>query len=275
MKRRKYCLCLDLVGTNLIELENECRAGGFDQITINLELIKTTLECCQDLIKQSTSNDIQPNLFIQNARRFALDLSAMVNDLESICQAQLNLIDIDRQNLVVLGNNFDEQICSDPGRQPRPQKHLLRRIDFSSNSRYISDGSKFHRRGASVLGRERADATNVKIFSEESRDGQSERHVYVCFWVVQRISIARIQYEQRQSLLPRLSFVSKWFGYCFSCDKNTTDFYSYLPLGPGGEKGDEAWSKLGVNNWSKMKGRGKLKKGLIRLQHSSSSITSL
>ena len=145
MKRRKYFLCLDLGGTDLIELENECRAGGFDQITVSLELIKTTLECCRDLIKQSTSNDIQPNLFIQNARRFTLELSAMVNELKFICQAQLNLIDVSQQNLVVLGNNFDEQICTDPGRQPRPPKHLLRRVDFSSNLRYISDGSEFHR----------------------------------------------------------------------------------------------------------------------------------
>ena len=96
MKRRQYFLCLDLVGTDLIELESECRAGSFDQITGSLELIKTTLDCCRDLIKQSTSNDIQPNLFIQNTRRFAIELSAMVNELKSICQAQLNLIDVSR-----------------------------------------------------------------------------------------------------------------------------------------------------------------------------------
>src|ERR1700722_7356785 len=31
--------------------------------------------------------------------------------------------------------------------------------------------------------------------------------------------------------------------------------------GPGGEKRDLAWSKLDVNNWAKMKGHGKSKKG--------------
>ncbi len=43
----------------------------------------------------------------------------------------------------------------------------------------------------------------------------------------------------------------------FSINEN----FSFYFLGPGSEKVDLAWIKTGVQSWSKMKGRGKDKKG--------------
>ncbi|CAF4909838.1 unnamed protein product, partial [Rotaria sp. Silwood1] len=196
-----------------------------DMLATYLFQIEFHLKSCQNLIKDSTRNDISHKEFVEKTRSFVFELKTILDSLDTTCHEQIEKMNAQFSNVEFVCRKSNDAISRDPAYWP----------------------------------------TNGKFTEEELR------------YLIHKGPMQPVlnDYPKNLSLVAQKTtckFVPKWFNeypmleysesidraFCFACR-------------PGSEKADLAWIKTGLQSWSKMKGKGKGKKGKLEQHFTSSS----